>query len=361
MAWFRAVLAKFIVLVASVPANADVKLSVSYSQPADLYSMMDNVSGWLDGFVIPAYREEWEARFGWSKQDQIWADRYSEYRRRTFIDEKGQPDPLTSPDGIFASASETTAGTDALATYFLAQPDINSALGGLNTFATSRDAKMLRGYYRHFEAKWRVLLKESAPLTAKAETLEKQFDGKAVNAFIQRVSRFYGAQIDGEFKVFFTRHPPGKESSAEPLAGRYMLLHAPISETGDSSYWDTIVMHEFVHYISSRQTDDQKRALTQKFLKRCEIPANAKRLWLFEEPLAVAWGQAAYSEIVLKKPMDTNDNWYGIPWVDVVARAISPSIIAAYTTDASIDGPIADEAADRCNDLKAIAATLNTK
>lgn len=342
----------------SLAAPAAVKLSVAYSRPADLFSMMDNVSGWLDGFVIPDYRREWQRRFGWSAADQAWADRYAEYRRRTFIDDAEQIDPLASDDGIFASRSENTAGADPLATYFLDQSDVSGALSHLGRFASPADARMLGGFYHHFESGWRVLLGESAPLIEKARRLQSRLDRRGVASFVERVGTFYGADAGGAFTIYFTRHPPGRHTSAEPVAGRYMLLHSPALENGDDSYWDTIVMHELVHYISSRQSVQQKRELTRRFLARCPLPDRAKRLWLIEEPLAVAWGQAAYSAIVLHTPRSPAENWYAIPWVNIVSRAIAPSVTRAYATDATIKGAILDEVADRCQDLTAVATQL---
>ena len=358
MARLRSIVFAFMLICGVSAARADVTITVSYSEPADFYSMMDNVSGWLEGFVIPQYRAEWEQRFGWSAEDQEWADRYREYRQRTFIDETQSVDPLSSADGIFASRAENTAGGDPLATYFLAQPDLRTAMANLTSFASPQDARMLRGFYRHFEPGWRVLLRESGPLKGKAERLQARFDNATVEAFINRVSKFYGTSLEGEFTVYFTRHPPGNRTSAEPLAGSYILLHSPPVEEGDDRYWDAIVMHELVHYISSRQPEEQKRELTERFLKQCPIPDDAKRLWLVEEPLAVAWGQAAYSSIVLNNPLDPNDNWYGIPWVNTVSRTIAPSVLHAYATEATIDGPIINELADRCADLTTIVAQL---
>jgi hypothetical protein len=346
--------------VAASPASAEVKVSVSYSEAADLYSLMDNVSGWLDGFVYPVYREEWVRRFGWSADDQKWADRYREYRQRSFIDNSGDVDPLASPDGIFASRTENESGSDPLATYFLAQPDIKTALANLGSFATPADARMLRGFYRHFAPKWRVVVSESGPLVAKAKRLEAKLDGAATIEFIGHVARFYGAGFNGDFKVFFTRYPPGKRSSAEPVAGRYILLHSPTAADDATSDWDTIVMHEFVHYVSARQPEGQKRRLTKRFLERCPLPAGAKRLWLLEEPLAVAWGQAAYSKFVLGHALNPNENWYAIPWVNTVSRTIAPTILEAYSTGSVIDEKLVDQAADRCKDLKAISNQLTS-
>lgn len=344
--------------VAAQPVRAEVTLTVAYSEAADLYSTMDNVSGWLEGFTSPEYRAEWQRRFGWSEKDQEWADRYAAFRRRIFIDDSGSPDPRTLPDGIFASKDENSVGADPLATYFLAQPDIKTALRDLDRAFAPSDAKMLRGFYRHFEPGWRALLRESEPLKDRAADLNERLDGPAMSSFIDRMNAFYRSEVDGSFIVFFTRHPPGNGSSAEPLGGNFMLLHAPTAET-DTEYWDTIVIHELAHFMSSQQPQKQKQELTKRFLDRCPLPAGIKRLWVFEEPLAVAWGQAAYSAKVLGKPLDPNDNWYAIPWVDIVSRTIASSIVDGYDTGLQIEG-VLGQAAAQCNNLIAVAEQLNS-
>jgi len=352
----RLLLAAIALLFVSAPARADVEVSVSYSETADLYSTMDNVSEWLKGYTIAAYREEWEKRFGWSVNDQKWVDRYAAYRRRTFVNDLSSSDPRTLPDGIFASREETMDGTDPLSTHFLKHSAIETALRDLDRVATLEDARMLRGFYRHFEAKWRLLLAESEPLKTRAAELQARLDAREVSTFLDTVNSFYRSEIDGAFKVFFTRRPPGNETSAEPLAGAFVLLHSPVAEE-NTSYWDTIVLHELVHYVSARQPREQKQALTARFLDRCPMPDGVSRYWLFEEPLAVAWGQAAYSAKVLQSPLNPKENWYAILWVEVVSRTIASSIIDGYGNDERIED-IIDEAADRCLDLTAIANRL---
>lgn len=358
--WVQTILASSALLLftAAVPVQPQVRLSVMYNDAADLFSLMDNVSGWLDGFTDPAYRSEWVQRFGWSAADQAWVVRYREYRLRTFVDDSQGLDPATSPDGIFAARSSNTAVSDPLAAFFMSQTNIRTALAGLDRSIAPKDAKMLRGFYAHFTPKWRVLLAESKPLVAKAAELDRTFDADRVTTFVARMSRFYGVAVDGRFTVFFTRFPPGKRSSAEVVAGEYVLLHSPPGADADMG-WDMIVMHELAHYISARQSSQQKKALTARFFGRCQAPSAVRRLWLLEEPLAVAWGQATYSAKVRDRPLDPKDNWYAIPWIDIVSRTIAPSLSAAYETNATIMDGIADEAADRCKDLTAIASMTN--
>lgn len=181
-------------------------------------------------------------------------------------------DVATSPHGLFASSQSNAEGSDPLSDHFMAQPDVATALDRLPSAANSRDVQMLRGFYRHFRPKWKQLLAESAPFVSRARELEAQIDMKRVRPIIALVSRFYQTQNGGEFRVFFTRFPPGNSSMAEVTAGNTLLLRSPTDWTLDMGEWDSIVMHELVHYISSNQPPALKRAMSDRFLARCPIP-----------------------------------------------------------------------------------------
>jgi hypothetical protein len=201
----RLLLALAVLLLTPFKAHADVLVTVSYRETADLFSTMDNMSDWLPGNTIPAYREEWEARFGWTEADQQWVDRYKEYRRRTILRGQRLPDARASPDGIFAPRDQLTAASDPLAAHFLQHTTIEAALASLEGAASIGDAKMLRGFYRHFKPKWRSLLEDSSALQERASKLHTRLKLLAAADFIASVANFYRSDLDGEFTVLFTR------------------------------------------------------------------------------------------------------------------------------------------------------------
>lgn len=362
MSAFKLVGALLLALFVSHPASADTartetRIVVAYSESADLFSLMDNTSDWWAGFTNPSYRKEWEERFGWSETDQLWANRYAEFRRRTFSDPSQGTTIETSRHGLFASRETNAADSDPLAAYMIDAPDIRSALRGLERHFGARDARMLRGFYNHFRPKWQVLLAESGGFHGHAKSLDRRMRSAANDPFIQRVGEFYQVDVAGEFRVFFTRFPPGNATSAEVLAGNTLLLHSPPDLPEEKGDWDSIVIHELVHYISARQPDALKRSMTDRFLARCKLPKGAGRNWMIEEPLAVAVGQAAYSQMVLGKPLDRRTNWYAVPWVDLTARTLEASVLSAMMSDVALaDTEIVEEAADRCLDLTALMA-----
>ena len=334
-------------------------IDAQYSEAVVLFATMDNVSDWWTGFVEPAYREEWTARFGWSEEDHEWVDRYAEYRNRTYVDPTQGLDMGTSPDGLFASSSATSEATDPLATYMVGKRDIDAALDGLEAFASPTDAEMLLGFYRHFEPNWRALLIESKAVSQQAAKLEQDFNTERVRPFLDAVAAFYKVEDIGTFDIFFTRMPSGARIRAEVIAGNVLILHAPENLSYDAIGWDEIVAHEIVHHISSRQDTASKRAMTDRFLAICPVERNSRRLWVLEEPLAVSIGQAAYSKMVLGKELDPRSNWYANPWIDISARLIARRVIGALQKGVALeDTQIVEEAADRCATLTFISENM---
>jgi hypothetical protein len=77
----------FLLLSAASAVKGELRIRAGYSEAADLFSLMDNVSLWSpNGFNDPEYREYWTRVFDWSEEDQAWADRYRACRERTYAD-----------------------------------------------------------------------------------------------------------------------------------------------------------------------------------------------------------------------------------------------------------------------------------
>lgn len=92
---------------------------------------------------------------------------------------------------------------------------------------------------------------------------------------------------------------------------------------------------------------EQKQALTRAFFERC--PARADAAYdLLEEPLAVAWGNAAFAKYGRGWPLDPAESWYWRALPDVMGRLLWPHVDALYGTDATIGDGLVDVAAGYC-------------
>ncbi|MEM8771137.1 MAG: hypothetical protein AAGD92_05740 [Pseudomonadota bacterium] len=343
----RFILIGLLLAVWPVKAAADIEVRAEYHAPTDLFALMDGVSGWL--FNDPAYHEYWEERFGWSREDQAIVNRYKRYRDRTFND-CAQNDNVyrARTDGIFGTRSSVSSDTDPLAEHFVASQSIEEALANLEQSATSEDAAMLRSFYNHFEPKWRQLLNESKSYNiARAETLHKQLNRDQLDAFLARMTQFYGVDDDLDFTARYVWWPPINRSIAD-ITGRTFFLRNHPDNYPDQSHIAGDVIHEAVHYVSAFQPSAQKVALTEDFLEICPARVDGTVYDLLEEPMATAWGNAAFTKYALGQTLDPAKQWYRRALPDTMARLVWLHVDEIYETDDTINDGIIIEAAKHC-------------
>ena len=89
-------------------AHARVVLRAVYSETANAFETMDQVSEWMTGFCDEGYRREWVKRFGpMDALDERFFTEYRTLRARHFSD-PGGADPRRRDDGLFARADSLT-------------------------------------------------------------------------------------------------------------------------------------------------------------------------------------------------------------------------------------------------------------
>jgi hypothetical protein len=216
---------------------------------------------------------------------------------------------------------------------------------------------MLRGFYAHFEPRWRQILAESVAFADRAATLGDELSGPEVRAYLRRVSDFYSVDIDREFNAFFVWWPPIGRTGAD-IGGRTFFIRShPLRHAAEGG-WSEIVMHEVIHYISAHQAPEQKQALTARYLETCPAQIDTGYLQLLEEPLAVAFGNAAFAAFALGAPLAPQDNWYWMPTPSLMGRLLWDDVEQIYPTDATINDGIIDQAAEYCRKLLQISVRM---
>ena len=353
----RFILIALLLAISGLPASAEIKVRAEYHAPTDLFALMDGVSGFL--FNDPAYREYWTERFGWTREDQAITNRYNRYRDRTFNDQAQNNKAYRAEnDGIFQARSSVSSDTDPLGEHFIASPSIAEALTNLENIASSDDAEMLRAFYSHFEPKWRAILEESAGYNvARAEALDQRLIGDRIDAYLERLTAFYGVEDDLEFKARYVWWPPINRSIAD-ITGRTFFLRNHPENYPDQSGRAGIVMHEAVHYVSAHQPRAQKVALSEAFLEICPARVRGTDYDLLEEPLATAWGDAAFNKYGRGEPLSPAKQWYRRALPDTMARLAWLHVDAIYNTDATINDGIVTEIAKHCAALLETQKTL---
>ena len=99
-------------------------------------------------------------------------------------------------------------------------------------------------------------------------------------------------------------------------------------------------------------------SLGDQFLESCPADSKEGLYDLLEEPLAVAWGNAAFAKYALGEPLDPASNWYFRPLPEVMGRLLWPFVDRLYATDADINDGLIEHAAMMCQRLLKAGETM---
>ena len=347
----RWLLFAFVLIITNNHVFAKITISAEYHRPTDLFALMDGVSNWY--FNDDSYRKSWVDRFGWSSNDKKVVKFYRKYRDRTYYD-RAQKDKKfrKNQDGIFAARSSYSIKTDPLAEHFINSITIEEALLNLDNIVSSADASNLRAFYENFRSKWVTILTESKDFTSHLQALNDNLEGNKVEHYLNRISAFYRVELDLRFKARFIWWPPINRTLAD-ISGNTIFLRLNPSKHAAKGDWAEIVMHELIHYISAHQPIEQKRSLSEKFLEICPFKGNKPYDYL-EEPMAIAWGQAAFAKYVQGQPLDPSQDWYNRPLPEVMGRLIWLEVDSIYGSETTIDERFIQRVAKNCSRLLSI-------
>jgi hypothetical protein len=147
----------------SLAVSATVSISAKYRAAANVFVIMDCVSGWWDkSFCLDegAYQKEWSARFGLNDIEISHFKQYDVIRQKYYRG-LGAPKEDTGPfsDGIFAKRSGIKE--DLIAPAFYSSESIPEALSKLKSTVSEGDLKYLKEFYDFFKPKYERLLAES--------------------------------------------------------------------------------------------------------------------------------------------------------------------------------------------------------
>jgi hypothetical protein len=335
---------------------ASVSISAHYREAANIFDIMDCVSGWWDGTFEGAYRKEWKKRFGVDADDQAFFKKYDQFRQKYFKG-LGQPKNETGPfsDGLFAKRA--SIGEDLISPAFYSSQKLSDAFEKLKTLVAAEDLEFLRNFYRRFEPKYQTLLTESKPFAAKAAKTSSKLANKKYASFYANVLNYYSVDEDLKYEVLYIWWPPLEKDFATPSDKYLVIRQNPIKHLE----WEDedVVFHEIVHTISARQPQKQKEEISKAFLSQCPIEGKFPTMKILEEPMAVAIGQALFLETFQPSKLRWDSKLYNYPWISAFAKIIYPVVKSEITNRKKFSIQTAEKLGFLCNELLETAKILN--
>lgn len=249
-------------------ADAQVAVDIRHSRAFDVFVIMDELSQWRQG-LRPEYRQDWEHRFGpLTPEDLALLETYAQWRRAdweriTSADASADDAPF-GDDGLF-NPRAALRSPDALQNLFRDASSPETALRFLRGTFGDRDGAMLSDFYRHFQSEWSQLLEETAPLDALVTRLRANLGVPGFADYALKVSAFYGVTADTPFVAFIAWWPPVDFTAGAQRNGLLIVQINPVEHAGLDTV-DTLIAHEFVHFVSAHQTVEARRRRTADFL-----------------------------------------------------------------------------------------------
>lgn len=344
----------FCVLVPSLSHSATVSMTAKYREAANVFVIMDCVSGWWEGTFCNddgAYQKEWLKRFGISSEDKDLFSKYDALRQR-YYKGLGAPKDESGPssDGIFAK--KASISEDLIAPAFYSSDKLEVALEKLSFKVSKGDLVFLKSFYDRFKPRYTKLLEESLPFKKKAAELNRKLSNKKYVNFFSKIAGYYSVSESLRYEVLFTWYPPLDKDFAFPIDRFLVLNRNPIKHID----WDSedIVFHEIVHTLSVRQPQKQKESISKVFLELCPIEAKfpqGHKTRLLEEPMAVAVGQTLFLKTFFPERVKWNSKFYNNHWISTFSKLIYPVIENEFKQGSRFSTETGKKLGFLCNEL----------
>lgn len=330
------------------PAPASRRtFTVTYRRAANAFVVIDEVSAWHPDKHDPAVRAAWKARFGIDDADAARLAAWGAVRKRAWVEEGGSSSILLG----------RAKPLDRVAAAFLAEDALEAALARAAAVVGAEDAATLRATFAALQSKLDAVLADCRAFVPAAEELQRRLDAPEVADFVARLARFYRAGDVPPLTVSFAWWPLEESSSASVTGDVLLLRYDPIRRAADAGKDVDVPVHEVVHFVSTRQPEAQKAALSEAFATKCgELPAIAPAR-LLEEPLAVAH-QKMFLARVEPTRFDRERGWYGDPWVSLMAKALYEPLVQAHADGRVLDERLALAAGRACRELASIPKSI---
>lgn len=339
-----------IVLTFTAPTHAAVKIQIAYSEAANVFDVMDNVSNWWPGFCEEEYQKYWDNKFPLTQKDRDLFEKYRSIRERYYNDpDQAEKDPLKNRNGIFATLGAITA--DPVAEAFYSADTLDGAFEKLATTVKPDELDFLRGFYSAFAGRYKILLDESKPFKEVAEQITKTLQKPGLNGYFEKVARFYRVTADLSYRVLYVWWPPIDRTNASPTGKFLLMRYHPVKHLQDAKIDSEIVFHEVVHTISARQDLAQKQALTKEFIATCDTQGKIKRMNVLEEPLAVAFGQSLFLQQFDPTRYNYGSNWYSEKWTNLFSKLIYPTVKEEFEAGRTITDGLVQKAGKHCKEV----------
>lgn len=335
-----------------------IQIKVEYSMSADVFELMDNVSNWWPGFTEDEYQKYWNKQVKSDPKDIGIFKKYVSIRKKYYNDpDQKEKNPLNNRNGFFANSGSIKA--DPYAEAFYSSNTLDEAFTKLEKKLSDAELSFVKSFYKHFETRYKPIVQnDEKEFSGSIELVRRVFEQQGIDDFFNKIVKFYNSKETLTYRVLYTWWPPISRTNASPT-GQYLIMrNNPVTHKNRND--SEIIAHEIIHAISTNQPLEQKKILTETFLKKCPVQDKLRKLVIFEEPLAVVFGQLLFLEKFRPEQLSLSENLYNDPWINTFARILFFPLKTRFEKGETINQGIVTESAELCFDLYQTAKILTS-
>ncbi|EQC50283.1 hypothetical protein M899_0323 [Bacteriovorax sp. BSW11_IV] len=300
-----------------------------YSESADVFTILDNLSEWHNG-AKREYRVAYQEKFGLKDKDIELFQVYRSFRLRFANVAKNSQ----NSEGF----SNTDVGTDIISKAFYESQTVDEALRKLSKDLKKDDVVFLADVLKHFKPQFSEWIKESQAFKSKVKDLERLFSKEMVQKTIKDSQKFLGHK-----KFDLQIHLAWWPKNVAPVAsfyGNHVVLHFnPIDQL--ASLNTAILVEASVAALMRNLEQETKNNFSKSYFNKCqlkkEFPNFPSDLYL-ERPLVLAMSHYYQGSLKEKRTFDVFVKWDGNELVNLMSKDFFMYYLHALRTKMSF-GP----------------------
>lgn len=323
-----------------------VDIRLEYSESADVFELLDNVSNWNEDFCHPAYKKYWESKFPLTDEDKNLFQEYRQLRMKFF---KG----TVENNSLFTDPQFWQS--DKLSTLFHQSSSVDESIQKIRKELGESEAKFFVSFYRHFKPRASELIRESVIFSQRLKDWKKIVQKLMVKNEINKAEKFLELKLKEKFYIRPVWFPPENnfEFSLNPV-GMSLRLNPLMAHNFE---WKSEHFTMLFRLLLAKIPANLQSVYTKQFFGQCPLAKGMASKQILEVPLALAIGPMSMKQAADKKNFSIYETWHEDLWVNLFSR----QLFFAYQKKQSIGQGFIDRAAQLCSEYFTLGKWLQDK
>jgi hypothetical protein len=333
---------KLIILLLSGFLPLSLSANFSYSEAADVFEIVDQLSQWHPS-MHKEYRRAWETKFGVFKED-IHIQKYAYIRNEYYEKAKSKSSPLPN---IFG---ERDASFDFISKAFYSSKSVGEAIKKLQKKLKPNEIKILKNVYTKYRPQISQLVKQSTAFKPHIIDWNKKWKKNRGLIILKKASAFLGLKLTkkNNIRIMPIWWPSGLAPLIETRGNILLLRTHPHEE--EMTWKSHEIILKSIDSMMRHFSPNQKSNLSAIFEKSC-----SGRGPEFTDALLLMWSNIYPQKIRLKKEFSLYKDWAPKVFLNIYIKLLFPLLEQVVKKKGVIGGDFIQKAALLCRDLHYLA------